>query len=376
MADTPDYRAAYRILSNQLKLYPGDAELHYFMGYTIDRMNAFDGKTMALVKRERTLEASEHFEMVNTLSPTYSGEYLILDPYAKISSIWGSLAQAYLTRSLPDSALWAFREGKRRGGFTEAILHFNRQLLGSCTKNAILITNGDNITIPIWYLQEVEHYRTDITIVDANLLNTAWYPKYLKHDKKLDISFTDSEIDSVDYVTFKKRYMTISNPNDPAEKFSWELKPTYYGAYILKADRMLLNILKQNLFERDIYFNANSDSTWNLFLDRYLADEGLVGKLKLKGINPSTDTLSANLVGYNIDNLDAKAIKRSRDAILLLNNYRWAYYAVIAGSLSRNKKKRAKQLREELEIKFPESKLPYPDKAVADYFKRLFSKID
>ena len=178
--DMADYSKAFRILTNQVKLNPKNAEYRYFLGYAIDRINADDGKGMFQLKKEMTIKASEEFEEVNRLEPIYKGELFILDPYAKLTSIWGSLAEAYLNRKLADSAKWAFSEGKKRGGFIDPILDFNRQLLNSCDKNAILVTYGDNITIPIWYLQTIENYRTDITVVDANLINTIWYPKYLK----------------------------------------------------------------------------------------------------------------------------------------------------------------------------------------------------
>jgi hypothetical protein len=144
--DTADYSKAFIILSNQVKLNPKNAEYRYFLGYTIDRLNADDGKGMAYIKRELTIKASEQFEEVNRIERIYKGENFILDPYAKLTSIWGSLAQAYLNRKLIDSAKWAFSEGKRRGGFIEPVLEFNRQMLNSCDKDAIVV--GFPVSVP------------------------------------------------------------------------------------------------------------------------------------------------------------------------------------------------------------------------------------
>ena len=376
--DTADYSRAFRILSNQVKQNPKNAEFRYFLGYAIDRLNADDGKGMFQLKKEMTIKASEQFEEVNKLEPVYKGELFILDPYAKLTSIWGSLAEAYLNRKLADSAKWAFSEGKKRGGFIEPILEFNRQLLNSCNKNALLVTFGDNITIPIWYLQTIEDYRTDITVIDANLINTIWYPKYLKAERNLKMSFSDAVIDTIEYKQWQSQQVTVINSNDTTQIFSWELRPTYMDNYILKGDRILLDILQQNLFSRPIYFSNNSDSTYNLFLSPYLVNEGLVNRVipKVIDLNSNVLTIHNNIKQYNIDKLKVDDIKKSRDAIIVLNYFRWCYYINIYNFVAQSNYDKAKELINIMNEKFNKEKLPFTSIETEQYFKDLFKQAD
>jgi hypothetical protein len=358
---TSNYTKAFGLFTEAVKRQPDNAEARYFLGYTIDRLNASDGSMMHLSKKQLTLKASEQFERVNALQRTYQGEILLLDPYSKLSSIWGSLAAAYLTQNNPDSAKWAFAEGKKRGGFIEPILEYNRQLLNSCEKNAILVTAGDNITIPAWYLQTIEKFRTDITIVDAGLINAGWYPKYLKNSLHLKMQLSDTEIDTIEYRPWTPKAISIKNPDDSTQVFNWTLKPTYFDQYILKGDRILLDIIQQNLYNRTFYFSGGPDSTYNLFLTDYLIDDGIVSKLILHKNDKTTPTtiLSKNLYSYNIDKLDGQEIVKSKDAILALNGFRWTFYGNSYFLYSKGQKAEAKKLLEVMELKFSTRKLPY-----------------
>ena len=52
---------------------------------------------------------------------------------------------------------------------------FGMNYLSSVDKDGIIFTNGDNDTFPLWYLQEVENYRTDVRVVNLSYLATDWY---------------------------------------------------------------------------------------------------------------------------------------------------------------------------------------------------------
>ena len=71
-----------------------------------------------------------------------------------------------------------WRDHNRAGRYTARDIA--RNYLATCEKNAILFTNGDNDTFPLWYVQEVEGYRTDVRVVNLMLFNTEWYIDQMK----------------------------------------------------------------------------------------------------------------------------------------------------------------------------------------------------
>lgn len=65
-----------------------------------------------------------------------------------------------------------------RGATTD----FAANLLESLEPDAILFTNGDNFTFPLWWAQEVAGIRRDVTIINTAYLATPWYVCQLMQD--------------------------------------------------------------------------------------------------------------------------------------------------------------------------------------------------
>ncbi|UKN00472.1 MFS transporter [Paracrocinitomix mangrovi] len=83
----------------------------------------------------------------------------------------------------------------RSDRYTARALAYN--YLISCDDNAIVYTNGDNDTFPLWYLQEVEGIKTSVRVCNLSLLNTDWYTEQMTRkaydSEALPISFTEEQ---------------------------------------------------------------------------------------------------------------------------------------------------------------------------------------
>ncbi|WP_420124812.1 DUF2723 domain-containing protein [Longimicrobium sp.] len=107
-----------------------------------------------------------------------------------LTSLWLRLSQALGSgRSMVMAAspvmalaliplLTNWKYATREGDYAARDFAYN--VLQSVEPYGVLITNGDNDTFPLWYLQEVEGIRRDVTVIVMSYFNTPWYVKQLR----------------------------------------------------------------------------------------------------------------------------------------------------------------------------------------------------
>jgi hypothetical protein len=199
-----------------------------------------------------------------------------------------------------------YHQANRAGNYVAWDYSYN--MLQSCEKDAILITNADNDTFPLWYLQDVEGIRRDIRIVNLSLANTPWYIKQLKHEtpygaKKVPISTSDVEIENIQAVRFEPRWMELPVGPDVIQKYSMEknysaslldtsiatsgvirfLMPNTLQFGNVKAirtqDIIVYDIIKTNNWQRPLYFAMTVSDDGKIGLHDYMQLTGLTFKL-------------------------------------------------------------------------------------------------
>ncbi len=119
---------------------------------------------------------------------------------------------------IPLAFNWAW--ASRSGDYTARDWSYN--LLMSLEPYAIVFTNGDNDTFPLWYLQEVEGIRRDVTVMVMSYLNTPWYVRQIKQ-------LTEPCAPGVDPLADPTR-IVCQRPFEP------DKAPPFYGEAMIPAD--------------------------------------------------------------------------------------------------------------------------------------------
>ncbi len=88
----------------------------------------------------------------------------------------GATAPVLLLALIPLGLNWTW--ASRADNYAARDWAYN--LLESVEPYGVLFTNGDNDTFPLWYAQEVEGVRQDVTVIVTSYLNTNWYLKQLR----------------------------------------------------------------------------------------------------------------------------------------------------------------------------------------------------
>ncbi|WP_153800627.1 hypothetical protein [Foetidibacter luteolus] len=373
----PDYTQAVSLLQKVVAVDSLNAEAWYYYGYALDRMNSFDGETMLDVELRQTTRASLAFEKCIALSnDVYKGEILLLDPHTKILSVWGTQAYRYLYENKRDSAEWCMRQAFQRGGINKTVVQYFTQVLDECTPGAYLFTNGDMYLYYLLYLQMVDRYRVDIRYIDLNLLNTRWYPGWLQTKGLLQVSLSADDLQKVAADKWVAQKVTVINRNEKYTDtaITWNLPPTYANKFLLRSDRIILNLLQQNKFDRDVFFAGDVPSNMRLFLDDYLQSKGLTSKVVTLAKTDNTNELEIRLKKLQHIYPDSKSYLNNRDNIQLLNNYRFAYTTAAFIASQNNQPQKALEFIESAERKYTEEVLPFFAEETKTWFLQLKQK--
>jgi chaperonin cofactor prefoldin len=294
-----------------------------------------------------------------------------------------------------------YSQHDRSGNFVAWDYSYN--LLQSCEPNGILFTNGDNDTFPLWYLQEVEGIRKDVTVANLSLLNTPWYIKQLRDLRPTDAEYNklieeregienigrrfikvdDDDIRNITAGLTRWKTREVTFPVKSENQITWTVKPTFAKQALKVQDMMIMQIINDANWKSPIYFAVTVSPGNRIGLEEYLEMEGLAYRLrpyKTRGVNADrmelhlmtdlgSDTWQKGLVGkewedqegtmwfrsphekYLFRNLGNEDVHYNSQVIRLLQNYRSAYMQLAVHHFMEFQKSQASDNEESTAIK-------------------------
>ncbi len=188
---------------------------------------------------------------------------------------------------------WANRSGDY------AARDYAYNMLNSIEPYGVLFTNGDNDTFPLWYLQEVEGIRQDVTVIVVQYLYTDWYPRQLGELTAPERQRPYTAAEGFPYSERERPARAALNLSDDqiARIGSGPLPDTFglrigttvvrypSGMSLAKGHRIALAVIRDSSPERPIYFASKGGEMAMLGLSGWAVRQGLAARLHVRDVD-------------------------------------------------------------------------------------------
>jgi hypothetical protein len=352
-----NYSKAINLLNQALEIDKDDPEIYYYLGYFTHYL-CYDSVPLPGFNLRKSDEILNYLTNAIKLKPNYG------DAFYFIGAEHGTRANRFLKNGETDKAIEEYKLAKQKGGLPDWLLEYGRNNLKTCERNALLFTGGDADVNPIRYLQLVEKFRLDVTVIPIGLLNRPWFVLLLKDGLKdvfnsAPISWSKEQILNMHpykwenniielLVTkeIKDRYKTQKN-------FEWELKPDLQRKntnFLSPIGAIIADIVKTNQWKRPIYFSSACQPWMFYGLDQYFQTCGTISRLlpfKTENSDFQVDNSSIVRIFMNQDNYKflPTVVKKDMPRVsTMLRNYRVVLFRLSYHYYQNHNNRKAKEV--------------------------------